>query len=137
MSKTDDQLRGEISINEARAEWGAWAIVIGLVFEVVIAEFEPEAAECRRRINKLLADHGKSASDILELLDIVRKGKHRRSHPQHRRHRPAIRSPASNCSKGCERFSKNSSVSRNTNTPCSRCGACMLTFSAASCTRRG
>jgi len=37
MSKTDDQLRGEISINEARAEWGAWAIVVGLVFEVVIA----------------------------------------------------------------------------------------------------
>jgi hypothetical protein len=30
-------LRGEISINESRAEWGAWAIVVGLVLEVIIA----------------------------------------------------------------------------------------------------
>src|SRR6185437_7008165 len=36
-------------------------------------EFEAEAAECRQRINKLLKQHGKTANDIAELLDIVRK----------------------------------------------------------------
>jgi hypothetical protein len=42
-------------------------------------EFEPEAAECRQRINKLLREHGKIANDIAELLEIVRK---RRAAPQ-------------------------------------------------------
>jgi len=36
-------------------------------------EFEAEAAECRQRINKLLKQNGKTANDIAELLDIVRK----------------------------------------------------------------
>ena len=36
-------------------------------------EFEAEAAECRKTINKLLKQHGKSANDIAELFDIVQK----------------------------------------------------------------
>src|SRR5215469_3822255 len=36
-------------------------------------EFEAEAAECRKTINKLLKQHGKSANDIAELLHIVQK----------------------------------------------------------------
>jgi len=36
-------------------------------------EFEPEAAECLRKIAKLLKQYGKSANDIPELLDIVQK----------------------------------------------------------------
>jgi hypothetical protein len=42
-------------------------------------EFEPEAAECRQRIKKLLEEHGRSSNDLLELLDIVQK---RRAQPQ-------------------------------------------------------
>jgi hypothetical protein len=42
-------------------------------------EFEPEAAECRQRINKLLREHGKIANDSAVLLEIVRK---RRAAPQ-------------------------------------------------------
>ena len=45
----------------------------------VFHQFEPEAAECRQRINKLLREHGKIANDIAELLEIVRK---RRAAPQ-------------------------------------------------------
>jgi hypothetical protein len=37
MSKTDDQLRSEIEANESRGEWGAWAVVAGLVIEIVLA----------------------------------------------------------------------------------------------------
>jgi hypothetical protein len=36
-------------------------------------EFEAEAATCRQNIKKLLNQHGKSANDIAELLDIVQK----------------------------------------------------------------
>ena len=36
-------------------------------------EFEAEATQCRKRINKLLQQHGKTTNDIVELLDIVRK----------------------------------------------------------------
>jgi hypothetical protein len=45
-------------------------------------EFEAEAAECRKKINKLLQQHGKSANDIAELLDIVRKRRAPPSPPQ-------------------------------------------------------
>ena len=34
---TDDQIKSEIEDNESRAEWGAWAIVVGLVIEIVLA----------------------------------------------------------------------------------------------------
>jgi hypothetical protein len=37
MNKTDDQIKSEIEDNESRAEWGAWAIVAGLVIEIVLA----------------------------------------------------------------------------------------------------
>jgi hypothetical protein len=37
MSKTDDQLRSEIEANETRGEWGAWAVVAGLVLEIILA----------------------------------------------------------------------------------------------------
>src|SRR5437868_5824766 len=37
MSKTDDQIKSEIEDNESRAEWGAWAVVAGLVIEIVLA----------------------------------------------------------------------------------------------------
>jgi hypothetical protein len=37
MNKTDDQLKSAIAVNESRAEWGAWAIVVGLVLEIVLA----------------------------------------------------------------------------------------------------
>jgi hypothetical protein len=37
MKKSDDQLRSEIVVNESRAEWGAWAIVVGLVLEIGLA----------------------------------------------------------------------------------------------------
>jgi hypothetical protein len=37
MSKTDDQIRSEISLNESRAEWGAWSVVGGLVLEILFA----------------------------------------------------------------------------------------------------
>ena len=36
-------------------------------------EFDAEATQCRKRINTLLLQHGKTANDIPELLDIVRK----------------------------------------------------------------
>src|SRR5215472_9952710 len=101
-------------------------------------EFEAEAGECRKKINKLLKQHGKSANDIAELLDIVQKRRASPSPPPHNRSRhPAIQSPALYYSRASERFAKNSSVWRSTNTLCSRCGACTLTSSAALCTRRG
>jgi hypothetical protein len=37
MSKTDDQIKSEIEDNASRAEWGAWAIVVGLVVEIILA----------------------------------------------------------------------------------------------------
>jgi len=37
MSKTDDQLRSEIGASETRGEWGAWAVIVGLVLEVALA----------------------------------------------------------------------------------------------------
>jgi hypothetical protein len=37
MSKTDDQIQSSISANESRADWGAWAVVLGLVLEVILA----------------------------------------------------------------------------------------------------
>src|SRR5215469_7616987 len=100
-------------------------------------EFEAEAAECRKQINKLLKQHGKSTNDIAELLQIVQKGVPRlRRLPHNRSRHPAIQSPALYYSRASERFAKNSSVWRSTNTLCSRCGACTLTSSAALCPRR-
>ena len=37
MNKSDDQLRSEIAANESSAEWGAWAVVFGLILEIVLA----------------------------------------------------------------------------------------------------
>jgi hypothetical protein len=37
MTKSDSQLKADISTNEKRAEWGAWLIVAGLVIEVGLA----------------------------------------------------------------------------------------------------
>jgi hypothetical protein len=37
MSKSDDQLRLEIEANESRGVWGGWAVVAGLVLEIVLA----------------------------------------------------------------------------------------------------
>jgi hypothetical protein len=37
MSKTNDQIRSEMSIDETRSEWGAWSVVAGLVLEIVLA----------------------------------------------------------------------------------------------------
>src|SRR5215813_15515948 len=50
-------------------------------------EFEAEAAECRKQINKLLKQHGKSANDIAELFDIVQKRRASPSPPPHNRSR--------------------------------------------------
>jgi hypothetical protein len=49
---------------------------------MVSTEFAAEAAECLKKINKLLKQHGKSANDIVELLDIVRKRRAPPSPPQ-------------------------------------------------------
>jgi hypothetical protein len=41
MSKTDNQMRAEVSTNETRAEWGAWTVVLGLLLEVILAALFP------------------------------------------------------------------------------------------------
>jgi hypothetical protein len=43
--KEDDDLRKAIDREEARAEWGAWAIIIGLMAEVILAIFYPHGKD--------------------------------------------------------------------------------------------
>jgi hypothetical protein len=86
MSKTDNQLRAEVSTNETRAEWGAWAVVLGLLLEVIFSALFPVGKTWVEHWGAIVADSfvalgvyieihfGRKASaasaDLRQLLDL-------------------------------------------------------------------
>jgi hypothetical protein len=56
MSSESNQLKGEIDRNEMRAHWGAWAVVIGLVIEAMLALRFPAGATALENWAPVVAD---------------------------------------------------------------------------------